>query len=181
MSDNNFGKKLVEEEHLRRFFEAYAIVTGISMNAISNGESPDFICARPTGELVGVELARSPHDYHSAVWDRIWTDKTMPTHNLLAAVNQIIENKARKRQSAHWRTPDNTILVVELHDYKFDSLAWFRDGSFADNYKDAGFAEIWLADYSTLEAYGEVRLIGLYPSKFWGVHRQPALDGKPYG
>ena len=180
MSNKNRGKKWAEE-HLHRFLEAYATVTGISMNIVSNGESPDFICARPSGELVGVELARSPHDYHGAVWDRIWTDKTMSAHDLFGAVNQIVTIKAQKRLSAHWRTPDNTILVVELLDYKFDSLAWNSDASFADDYRDTGFIEIWLADYSTLEAYNEVRLIGLYPARFWGVRRQPALEGKPYG
>jgi len=71
--------------------------------------------------------------------------------------------------------------VVELLDYSFDSLAWARDASLADDYADSGFVEIWLADYSTMEAFGEVRLIGLYPPRFWGTHRQPALEGKPYG
>jgi hypothetical protein len=181
MSDNYLGKKMVEEEHLGRFLEAYAIVTGTSMNVVSNGESPDFICARPSGELVGVELARSPHNYHGAVWDRIWTDKTMSAYDLLDAINQIVAIKAEKRKSAHWRTPNNTILVVELLDYTFDSLAWTNESSFAEDYTDTGFVEIWLADYSTLEAFGEARLIGLYPSKFWGVRRQSSFEGKPYG
>jgi hypothetical protein len=180
MSDNSVGKKFVEEEHLRYFLEAYAKVTGFSMSIVSGGESPDFICARPSGETVGVELARSPHDYHGAVWDRIWTDSTMSAHDLFDAINQIVETKTLKRQSVHWRTPNNTILVVELLDYKFDSLFWIKE-SFAKDYADAGFVEIWLADFSTLEAYGEARLIGLYPPNIWGIRRQPMLEGKPYG
>ena len=74
MSDNELGKKLVEEEHLLQFLDAYKTVTGIALALRSRGESPDFICAYPSGELVGVELARSPHDYEIRVHDRIWTD-----------------------------------------------------------------------------------------------------------
>ena len=105
----------------------------------------------------------------------------MSAYDLLDAVNIIIADKECKRQSTHWRTPDSTILVIELLDYKFDSLAWTNENSFFSDYADTGFLEIWLADYSTLEAYGEVRLIGLYPPTFRGVHHQPAFEGKPYG
>jgi len=181
MSDRDLGKKMVEEEHLLRFLEAHAKVTGVSMKVVSNGESPDFICTRPSGERVGIELARSPHDHNDALWDRIGTDRAMSAHDLLAAVHVIVADKQRKRQSVHWRTPDSTVLVIELLDYTFDSLTWMQDRSFSSDYADTGFLEIWLADFSTMEAYGEVRLIGLYPPEFWGVHHQPALEGKPHG
>src|SRR5438445_217122 len=181
MSDRDLGKKMVEEEHLLRFLEAHAKVTGVSMGAVSNGESPDFICSRPSGERVGIELARSPHDYNRVVWDRTWTDRVLSAHDLLAAVQVIVADKQQKRQSVHWRTPHSTILVIELLDYTFDSLSWAQHSSFSSDYADAGFLEIWLADFSTMEAYDEVRLIGLYPPELSGVHYQAALDGKPYG
>jgi hypothetical protein len=181
MSDRDLGKKMIEEDHLLRFLEAYATVTGISMSVASKGESPDFICTVPSGERVGIELARSPHDYHRAVYDRIWTDRTMSAHDLLSAVHMTIQDKQQKRQSSHWRTPDRTILVVELLDYAFDSFGWTQDRSLSADYADAGFLEIWIADFSTLAAYREVRLIGLYPREVWGVHDQPALGRKPYG
>jgi hypothetical protein len=181
MSDSDLGKKMVEEQHLYCFLEAYATVTGLAMKVVSNGESPDFICTRPSGECVGVELSRSPHDYHVALHDRIWTERTMSAHQLLDAVNAVVTVKEQKRQSGRWRTPDNTILVIELIDYRFASLGWTQDRSHSDYYVGTGFLEIWLADYSTLEPFGEVRLIGLFPPRFWGLHRQPALDRKPYG
>ncbi len=138
-------------------------------------------CVPVSGELVGVELARSPHDHELAVHDRIWTDRTMESYDLLDAISVIITAKERKRLSPHWRTPNNTILVIVLLDYSFDSLRWTEDSSLSDDYASAGFTEVWLADHSTLEAFGEVRLIGLYPSRFWDIHPQPALEGKPYG
>lgn len=181
MSDRDLGKKIVEEEHLVQFLRAYATVTGIYMSVVSNGESPDFICQRPNGEKIGVELARSPHDYHQSVRDRIWTDGAMSSHDLMDAVNILVEQKKGKLKSPHWRTPDNMMLVIQLLNYKFDSLEWMKHESFFNDYAEAGFLEIWLADYSTMEAYGQLRLIGLYPPEVWGIHRQPALEGKPYG
>ncbi|HWB02767.1 MAG TPA: hypothetical protein VG796_07055 [Verrucomicrobiales bacterium] len=181
MSDSDTGKKLIEEGHLGHFIDAYAKVTGETLSVSSSGESPDFICTRPSGEVVGVELARSPHDYESASHDRHWTDRTMETYRLLEAVWQMIAAKKAKREAPHWRTPDNTILVIELVDYTFNSLSWASDASLSNDFADAGFVEIWLADHSTLEAFGKIRLIGLYPPRVWGVHRQPALEGKPFG
>jgi len=178
MSDNDLGKKLVEEEHLFQFLDAYETVTDVALTIRSRRESPDFICALPSGGLVGVELARSPHDYEMAVHDRIWADRTLASFDLLASVSSIIAVKEHKRQSQRW---PNTILVVELLDYSFESLAWTSDSSRADDFSDTGFHEIWLADHSTIDPFGELRLIGLYPSRIFGIHHQPALEGKPYG
>lgn len=105
----------------------------------------------------------------------------MGSYELLDAIGGIITAKECLRRASHWRTPTNTILVIELIDYSFESLAWTEDSSLSDDYANTGFIEIWLADHSTLEAFGEVRLIGLYPRNFWGVHPQPALERKPYG
>ena len=181
MSDQNMGKKMVEGVGLEQFLDAYAVVTGTPMAVVSSGESPDFICARPNGKQVGIELARSSHDYHSAKWDKMMEDRVMSARDLLDAVNITIEQKRRKIKSAHWRTPYCTILVVQLLDYTFDSLAWTKERSLSNDYARMGFLEIWIADYSTLEAFDEVRLTGLYPPEFWGCHDQPALKGKPYG
>jgi hypothetical protein len=178
MSDNELGKKLVEEEHLLQFLDAYETATGIALTTRSRGESPDFICAYPSDEPIGVELARSPHDHEMSVHDRTWTDRTLSSFDLLASVFFIVATKEHKRRLHHW---PNTILVIELLDYSFESLAWTSDSSRADDFSDTGFHEIWLADHFTVEPFGEVRLIGVYPSSVFGRHYQPALEGKPYG
>jgi hypothetical protein len=90
----------------------------------------------------------------------------------------MVATKEHKRRWGGW---PSTILVVELLDYSFESWAWTTDSSVADDFSDTGFREIWLADYSTVEQFGEIRLIGLYPSSVFGLHHQPALEGKPYG
>jgi hypothetical protein len=59
MPDSNIGKKMVEEEQLHHFLAAYEAVCGDHLTVISNGERPDFICQRSSGDIVGIELARS--------------------------------------------------------------------------------------------------------------------------
>lgn len=182
MSDQYMGQKMVEDEQLSDFLEAYEEVTGQALTVLAGGESPDFICERPTGERVGVELTRPHHDYEMARWDRIWAvDRAMHGYGLLEAVHSIVAKKARKRSARGWRLPDNTILVVQLVDYNFGSFRWFADECLADDFESAGFTEVWLADRTELDAYGTVRLIGLYPKSIWGTHHQPSFDQKPYG
>lgn len=178
MSDSDLGKKLVEEEHLLQFLDAYQTVAGTALSLYCRSESPDFLCAAPSGELVGVELARSPRSYETRIDDRIWTDCTLSSFDLLASVAKIVAAKEHLRRSHGWRS---TILVVELLDYSFESLAWTSDASHGDDFADTGFVEIWLADHSTVEPFGEVRLIGLHPPRVFGLHYQPALEGKPFG
>ena len=79
---------MIEEQHLGYFLDAYSTITGTTMTFSSSGESPDFICARTSGELVGVELARSPHDRDLAVHDPGPTARW--SHGLLDAISAII-------------------------------------------------------------------------------------------
>lgn len=181
MSDANHREKLIEEQHLSCFLQAYRTVTGTTLTIASGGGSPDFICARLCGELIGVEMTPSPHNNERAVDDRIWGDRSMESYDLLEAIGGMITTKERKRESPHWRTPNNTILIVELLDDGFDSLLWTEDSSISDEYPDTSFIEIWTADHSTLEAFGEVWLIGLYPAHFWGLPPQPAIERKHHG
>jgi hypothetical protein len=182
MSDQYIGKKMVEEEDLKRFLEAYEEVTGEALKIIDGGERPDFIAVRTTGEQVGIELTRTPHDYEMAQWDRIFgTIHPMNDFDVLDTVHCIVDQKAKKRAEGNWRLPSNTILVIKLIDYTFMFPGWFEKKCLADDYADAGFSEVWLADHTQLDAYGAVRLIGLYPRRIWGLHHQPSFLQKPYG
>lgn len=182
MSDQYLGQRMVEEEDLGLFLEAYEEVTGEALRVLARGERPDFICARPMGERVGVELTRPHHDYHTARWDRMFgVIHASNDFDLLDAVSGIVAQKSRKRMSSDWRLRNNTILVIKLVDYAFLSPEWFSEECLADDYASAGFAEIWLADHTELDAYGAARLIGLHPERIWGTHHQPSFHQKPYG
>ena len=49
-----------------------------------------------------------------------------------------------------------------------------------DEYTEAGFAEIWIADHSTIDAFGCVELFGLHPERIAGYYALTA-GRKPYG
>ena len=171
---------MLEEEQILQFLEAYEVVTGIELRVVSRGERPDFVCAYSNGETVGVELSGSSHDYEMRIFDRIWNDRILASHDLLDAIFGTIRLKSTKLSPADWRTR-KTILVVQSMDYAFESFAWAKDTTLSEECAEFGFEEIWIADYSTLEPYGQLRLIGLYPNHHFGLHHQPAMGGKPYG
>ena len=52
MSDQYIGQKMVEEEDLYHFLDAYAEVTGQALEVVGCGERPDFICRRPRESLL---------------------------------------------------------------------------------------------------------------------------------
>jgi len=62
MSDQEIGKKIVEGTKLESFLEAYEWVTGHALRVIEANENPDFICERPDGSRVGVELTKVTRD-----------------------------------------------------------------------------------------------------------------------
>jgi len=182
MSDQQMGKKMVEAEALDRFLAAYEEVTRERLVVLGEGERPDFICARQSGEKIGVELTHPHHDHETVVWDRILApDRKMIDFDLLPAIHSAIEKKMLKLSTNGWRLPEATILVVQLVDYTFRSWAWLSESSLSDDFASSGFAEIWLADHTTWEAYRSVRLIGLHPAHQWGMWCQRSLEGKPYG
>lgn len=182
MSDQEMGKKMVEAEDLDRFLDAYEEVTSERLEVLEGGERPDFICARPSGEKVDVELTRPHHDHETVVWDRILgSGRRMMDFDLLPAIHSIIEKKTPKLSTDGWRLSDAAILVVQLVDYTFRSWEWLSERSLRDDFASTGFAEIWLADHTTWDAYRSVRLVGLYPEHNWGARRQRSLEGKPYG
>src|SRR5438045_2964980 len=131
MSDSYLGKKMVEEEQLLQFLEAYEAVTGIELGVVSSGERPDFVCIYPNAETVGVELSRSSHDYETGNFDRMWSNRMLASHDLLDAIFGTIRLKWTKRLSADWRTA-KTILVVQSMDYAFESFGWTDDATLSD-------------------------------------------------
>ena len=106
--------------------------------------------------------------------------RILTSHDLLDAIFGTIRLKSTKLLSADWRTA-KTILIVQLMDYAFESFAWMEDTTLSDECAEFGFEEIWIADYSTLEPYCQLRLVGLNPRDYFGLHCQPALERNPYG
>lgn len=182
MSDKELGKKLVEEEELLYFLNAYkeVIKEYLSYN-FSRNERPDFICFRPDGTPVGVELVRVMRDPRDAKADYIYRRKAfMDEEEALEMLYHMIDKKDKKRSQLDWDLPDNTILVLQLFDCPISNL-YLLDDSLKKDFGSYGFDEIWIADYTGLEAYSAIELFCLYPSSWWGYYERSNPTQKPYG
>ena len=103
MSDQEYGKKIIEKEAFYEFLSAYEHVTGESLELIADGERPDFICRRDDGSYCGLELTQVIRDPDTAF--RI-------AHALVDDVPALQRHSRRagpaveRRGSGHNRRPD---------------------------------------------------------------------------
>lgn len=181
MSDQYIGKKEVEIMEFEPFQDAYEYVTGESLSIIASGECPDLICERPGGAEVGVELTKVTRDPRDIVDDMILNrNEHVEPYEALELMHRLIEKKEKARASRYIMQVEETILVLQLVDGALDTINFVLEG-LEEDFNNHGFCEIWLADYSGLEAYGDIELFGLYPKDWWGYHHRLQPDRKPYG
>ena len=93
----------------------------------------------------------------------------------------MVYRKEKKRSEPDWGYRDRTILVLMLVDSRVDEMEPFLDQEIIAEMNSTGFFEIWLADYTIREAYGTVRLYGVKPEKWQGLHNHSMTGNKPYG
>src|SRR5438270_6261765 len=111
-----FFDKDSEREHLEYFLSARASATEEELTLLSQSESPDFICKRPTGELVGIEHTRIEYrPERTAILESCGTyGGELDNFAVIWAAARAIAAKECKRRKAHWKHPDATILVLDL-------------------------------------------------------------------
>jgi len=182
MSDQEIGKKEIERDELALFLEAYEHATGERLEMRASGENPDFVCARADGSQVGVELTKILRDHHVARWERILDRKeTMGNYEMLEFIAHQLERKEKARAKRYVKNVPETILVLQLVDGSLlQSFRGILEG-LENDFADHGFAEVWLADYSDVDAYGDIELFGVYSQTQWGHRERPWPDRKPYG
>jgi len=181
MNDKEIGKKEVERMELNPFLEAYKHSTGKAIEFCWGSENPDFICERDNGEQIGIELTKVMRDPRDQIWERILFRKEKPdSYEILETICNLIEKKEKARKERYVNSVKNTILVLQIMDGSLDMIVPMMEG-LEEDFKGCGFKEIWLADYSGLEAYGDIELFGLYPSEIYEFHQRPWPDRKPYG
>ena len=181
MSDQQIGRKEVEREELYPFLKMYEWVTGESLSLVESGENPDFVCKRPDGSKVGIELSKVTRDPHDIFWQRVLDRKNeIDAYDATECIHHLIQKKEEARSSRYVSRVKDNLLVLQLVDGSIDSIKWIFDGLQAD-FTNHGFLEIWLVDYSGYEAYGDIELFGLYPERWWGYHQRPWPNRKPYG
>jgi hypothetical protein len=172
-------KKWIEEEALGHFLNAYSSTTGEHLFLIPH-ESPDFVGEREDGRAVGVELTAIRWDPDTRTAMKILSyDEYMDAGEVLDRIGAMLEKKATKRRSPIWKHPNATILVLMLEDAQLDAVHWIFDPTLSKEWESYGFEEIWVADYTELDAFNDVELFGLHPVSYWGYHRR--IPRKPYG
>jgi hypothetical protein len=182
MSDQDIGKKMIEEEELMSFLDAYKeVVEDYLSYSFGRYERPDFICYRRDETPVGVELVkimRAPRDAQSDyILDRM---EFMDSEEAIEMLHLMINKKEMKRRQPDWNLTDSTILVLQFVDCPISSLHLLADG-IKNDFESHGFVEIWIADYTGKEAYGDVELFCIYPPERWGYYERPNRGRKPYG
>jgi hypothetical protein len=170
-----------EREHLKYFLSARKSATGEELLLVNDSERPDFVCRRPNGDLVGIEHTRIEYDPERTELLEACRAYNGELDNFAVfwAAARAIAKKEAKRKKSTWNHPDATILVLDLVEgFRFED--WPSDSSLSNEFCDSGFVEVWISDHSSIEAYGEVTAIGLYPSSIWGIRGQGYLWGVPY-
>jgi hypothetical protein len=181
VSDQQIGKKEIEVDELMPFLDAYELCKGEALLIADAGESPDFVCARANCEFVGIELTRVMRDPATSRWEGILERKEhMEYDEALEQLYFLIERKEDSRKRRYSLRVPETILILQLVDRPLNGFAHYIEG-LQDDFRHHGFVEVWLADYSGREAYGDIELFGLFPPDIWGLHRRPQPDRKPFG
>ena len=182
LSDQEYGKKLVEEMDLEPFLKEYEWVTGLVLQLINRTERPDFIVQRSDGTQLGIELTKVMRDPESAFWARVLSGEEFadPVETAIH-LQELIYRKDAKRSGSGWTLPDRTVLVLQLMDSSIDQVVLFLDDQVIKELNETGFFEIWLADYTILEAFGTIQLYGIKPEKWQGLHSHSRTGNKPYG
>lgn len=179
MSDQTFGKKEVERTELRSFLDAYREFTGERLSIEGDGERPDFICRRPSGSNIGIELTKVIRDPHSAFADKYLNRQLfMDPFDALDRIYVAFDRK--NEEITGWSYHDDVILVIQLMNCPLSELQVSLDQELQSDYANSRFIEVWIADYTGLEAYGLIELFGLYPLERWGYYARPDFL-KPYG
>jgi hypothetical protein len=181
MSEKDEWKKVNETEFLNLFIEAYEFITAKQLIIEKISENPDFICSLPDGSLIGIELSKVMRDPLDALDERI-NDRIfeIDVDDSMDIIQNIIFKKEEARSLRYVKNIKDTILVILLIEGSLKSLKNLLNGR-KNGFNDYGFSEIWLADYTGLEAYGDIELFCLFPSELWGYYQRPWPDQKPYG
>jgi hypothetical protein len=100
MSDQQVGKKIVEEHGLGFFLAAYEDATGERLEVLGSSERPDFLCRRENGDPVG-ELTSVSRDPESGVAHRIlsndeFADPDQTLAKIAAAIAPCERGSARR-------------------------------------------------------------------------------------
>ncbi len=91
---------------------------------------------------------------------------------------ELMHSKDKKLNKGIWPQCERKILVVVLVDTSIEAIA---AGSDTDTPGKHGFDEIWLADYTQVDAFGAVDLFAVVHADLKGHFATGNWGQKPYG
>lgn len=179
-NDKETEKKAKEEEALFLFLELYNDITGNNLELLESYERPDFICVLQNGNLVGVELTKVRRSHpNDILFDKINKKQHfMSPDQALDKIQQLIISKDKARNNPDWKFSEATILILELVDIPLANIKHFLSEVFIPEISLNGFEEIWLVDFSEIQAYGSIEMFCLR-SYTWKGYYSRGMQ-KPY-
>lgn len=180
-SDQDIAKK-AHERHLAEYFiSARCDVTGKALQILHSDENPDFICVNTDAVEIGLEVVQVTRGPIDSFWACILDGQIeLDPFYTSSMIHSLIERKELARKKRYSKKVDQCILMLALVNSPLQKLFVALEG-LQDDFLSHGFEEVWLVDYSGLDAYRNVELFGLYPAEQWGHHERPNAYAKPYG
>ncbi|MDO9530574.1 MAG: hypothetical protein Q7O12_00355 [Deltaproteobacteria bacterium] len=174
MNDKELSRKIEERLYLDHFIQAYEYVTEELLEIIEERESPDFVCKRQDGTLIGVELTIIMREPENEFYETtILKKEFIYIYDLIDKAYFLAKKKAEKKQKDKWPLNNNTILILLISECPVYELQYYIDETNYEEFSLLGFSEIWLADFTEFSSYGDVELFGLFSKKWCGYHPRP--------
>jgi hypothetical protein len=170
-----------ELENLGYFLDAYKDVTGETLELLEIIERPDFICSRENGSKIGIELTKVTRGDPSIIqWAKIIEKQDfMSSEHAIEMIQKAANVKEEKRIENNWKLPEANILLIVLVDIPLAQIRGSISQEILPDLYSTGFMEVWLADFTGLEAYDNIELLCVRPEKWAGYYSRGIQ--KPYG
>lgn len=168
-------KRWEEQEHLALFLRAYEGATNETFLEIEDSETPDFLAEDSAGLRVGIELTQLRFSPEEQFWRSIDKPDSADMDAYFRAL-ELLSKKQSTLTKGNWHLCQRKILVVMLVDTTIEDLGFVTDLP-----EEGGFDEVWLADYSQVEAYGDVDIFALVHGELEGHFATGNRGQKPYG
>ena len=177
MNDWEHGKREIEREHLGLFLDAHEAATGESFLEMIDSETPDFIGRDVLGRVVGIEITQlrfGPDEQHI----RRISPPEPADHHAWWRLLDLMHRKNQTLTKGRWPKCERKILVIILIDTSLEAVT---AGTDTDTPSEGGFSEVWLADYTQVEAFGAVDLFAVVHPELEGHFATGDRGQKPFG
>jgi len=145
-----------EREQLGLFVEAYERATGETFPEIEDSETPDFMGRDAEGRVVGIEITRLRFEQDERFLRRVFAPQSPAMLARGCGCSSLSTRRCRRSQPAAGSTARARFSSSYWSTFRFSDVT--SAGTETDRPETGGFDEVWLADYTQVEAFGAVDL-----------------------